>query len=40
MVTAKIPVLPHTDCDQDGNLLMTKVNHLASLQTVVPGEAL
>jgi len=39
-VTAKIPELPNTDCGQDGNLLMPKVNYLVTQQTVVPSEAL
>jgi len=39
MVAAEIPELPHMDCVQGGNLLMPKVNHLMTLQTAVPCEA-
>ena len=31
MVAVKTPELPHTDCGQDGNLLMLRVNHLETL---------
>ena len=40
MVAVKIPELPHMDCGQDGNLLMTKVSHLVTLSRAVPSEAL
>jgi len=40
MVALKMSELPHMDCSQDGNLLMTTVNHLETLWTVVPNEAL
>jgi len=29
--TARIAILHHVDCDQDGKLLMSKVNHLETL---------
>jgi len=31
MTAVKIPELPHKDCGQDEDLLMTEVNHLATL---------
>jgi len=40
MGAVKIPELPHMDCGQDGNLLIPEVNHLVTLRTAAPSEAL
>jgi len=40
VLAVEIPELPRMDCVQDGNLLMPKVNHLATLRTAAPSEAL